>query len=219
MITALRPTVRLKYVYALAAGLPCLYLSYALINVWLDPMAWDNGRWVPYGVGLLLMEFLVLHSAGMTCGILSTRQADKQANEDAAIKAARDRYKLLAGLFAMYCLLGFGFAMSTDSPSLLAMLIAIMVGRFVNVLDGDQSQALSQRTAAGVVLYLLCAAGTIFIAVPEMGITREVLAEVYPSRGGGIWERFPQRPIVAGAVYFGLMGVLELFVFPSKADR
>jgi Kef-type K+ transport system membrane component KefB len=170
-------------------------------------MTWDGGRWVPYGVGLLLMEFLILHSAGMTCGIMAEK------------KTRGEKYKMLAGLFIMYCVMGIGFAASTDSPSLLVMLIAIMVGRFVTVITGEQDQGLHKRTAYGVMLYLACAAGTVFIAVPEMGITREVLAEVYPSRGGGVWERYPQRPIVAGAVYFGVMGILELLVFPRLQDQ
>jgi Kef-type K+ transport system membrane component KefB len=196
-----------RYFSAVAAGLPCLYLSYALMAVWIDPMSWDSGRWVPYGVGLLLMEFLILHSAGMTCGIMAEK------------KTRKEKYKILAGLFLIYCVMGLGFAAATDSPSLLGMLIAIMVGRFVTVINPEQVRGLQKRTAYGVMLYMACTTGTVFIAVPEMGITPEVLAEVYPSRGGGVWERYPQRPIVAGAVYFGVMGILELFVFSRSQHQ
>ena len=52
-----------RWVSALASGIPYLVLSYILIQVWIEPMAWDDGQWVPFGVGLLLMEFLLLHSS------------------------------------------------------------------------------------------------------------------------------------------------------------
>ena len=57
-----------------------------------------------------------------------------------------------------------------------------------------------------------------FNDVPEMGITRQLLDEVYPDRGdGGVWNRYPERAIVGAAVYFALMGLAELTVLRSRS--
>ena len=36
------------------------------------------------------------------------------------------------------------------------------------------------------------------------------MREVYPNRGGGIWEQHPERAIAGAIIYFGLMGLFEL---------
>ncbi len=191
----------MRLLFAIIACAPSLSLAYILFNVWLDPMAWDQGSWVPYGVGLLLMEFLILHSSVFITHYAATHQAFS------------DKLKSFVGLVALYSLMGTGFALSTDSPTLLIMLIAIMVSRFVSALRADSTQdgTFSRRAALGIVAYLMITAGTVFIAIPEMGITTSVVQEVYPNRGGGVWERYPHRPIVGAAVYFCLMGVAELY--------
>ncbi len=190
----------MRSLIAVLAAVPSLVLAYLLVNVWLDPMAWSEGSWVPYGVGLLLMEFLILHSSVFIA--VSAEGAGSLAG------------KLLrfAGLAALYGLMGLGFALATDSPSLLWVLIAIMGARFANAIRAniDHDSRFAQRAALGVVAYLGVAAFTIAVDVPPMGITQEVLDEVYPGRGGGLWEQEPERAIVGGAIYFALMGIAEL---------
>ncbi|MEQ9451039.1 MAG: hypothetical protein RJQ07_05590 [Pseudomonadales bacterium] len=192
-------------VQRLLLAVPCLYLSYALVNVWLDPMAWDQGRWVPYAVGILLVEFLVIHA-----GVLITNMAATQTG------FAR-KMKLFVGLAAMYLLMGLGFALSTDSMSLLLILVGVMVSRFLAALNADPAGRKRQQARSGfaAVIYLGAVFATLFLPIPEFGITNTVLAEVYPQRGGGVWEREPERAIAAGACYFGVLGIAEL-CWPQK---
>lgn len=181
----------------IAAAVPSLVLAYALFSVWANPMSWDNGAWVPYGVGILCMEFLILHSSAFI-GQVAARQTQ-----------FHKKLKFFLGLFVLYICMGLGFALATDSPSLLVMLAVVMLSRFVLALQGEEG--VHPRVALGVTAYILMALGTILLPVPEWGITQEIVNQVYPGRGGGLWEREPERAIAGGACYFALMGIMELY--------
>ncbi len=181
----------------LAAAIPCLVIAYIMVGVWIEPMAWDNGSWVPYAIGLLGIEFLILHSSVFISHMLQTRDSTEA------------KFKLFAVLLGMYTLMGIGFAIVAQSQLLLLALVAVMIGRFVNALTGTpHNQA---RAAFGIVVYMAVVGGTVFVDVPEMGISSSVLAEVYPNRGGGVWERHPERAVAGAAVYFAVMGMAELY--------
>ena len=198
-----------RWVSALASGIPYLVLSYVLIQVWIEPMAWDDGQWVPFGVGLLLMEFLLLHS-GAFIGAMVAMQTTVLA-----------RLKYLAALLAVYTLLAWAFAMSTGGAALMKVFVAVMAGRLVSVVleSGTGSQGMTARSALGIALYVVIGGLTVMIDVPELGITRDVLNEVYSHRGGGLWEQQPQRAIAGAALYFGLMGLAELLLFTGVFDK
>ena len=68
-----------------------------------------------------------------------------------------------------------------------------------------------QRIAAGITLYLLVVFATVLIPIPEWGVSSAIVNDVYPQRGGGLWEQEPERAIAGGAVYFLLIGLLELY--------
>jgi hypothetical protein len=193
---------RIRWIGALSSAVPCFYLSWVLFNVWRDPMAWDDGNWVRLGVGLLLLEFVLLHSGAFISSIIAGKQQVKQ------------RLKLLAGLMLFYTILVWGFAKSVDSTQLLWVFGGVSLGRLVTALTnaGEGSRAMMERSGFGVVIYLLVTCGTVFIDVPEWGISNSVLADVYPDRGSGLWERDPERAIAGAAVYFFLFGLAELLV-------
>ncbi|MCG8413922.1 MAG: hypothetical protein MI746_06850 [Pseudomonadales bacterium] len=190
---------------ALSSAIPCFYLGWTLFNVWRDPMSVDDGSWVRFGVGLLVLEFILLHSGAFVSAMLATKE-DWQS-----------KLKLLLVLFVFYSLTVWGFATSLQSPALLWIFAGVSAGRLVTAYTGGMSAnsqpgSMSARSALGIMLYLLVGFGSVFIAVPEWGIDSAILGEVYPNRGGGLWEREPQRAIAAGAAYFFLLGLAELFV-------
>ncbi len=209
MTTSATPSVGWsRRLSALAAALPCLFLSYVLFSVWVDPMAWDNGRWVPYGVGLMLLEFIVLHSGGMLAGYLKRDDS------------AGARLKYAVAMLVFYGLMVVGFALTLDSIALLWVFATVMLGRLgILVRPAEAARRdLERRSAIGVVGFMAATAASIFIAVPELGITQEVLNQVYPQRGGGVWERHPERAIVAAAGYFAFMGIAEIWLLPVGSD-
>ena len=197
----------IPWIAAIAAAVPCFYLSWVLANVWREPMAWNNGNWVRLGVGLLLLEFILLHSGAFMVGVLG-----QQAN-------SKQQLKVAATLLTFYSLVVWGFAMSLDTPALLWIFAGIILGRSLNLLlnPKDSKQAIMARSGIGVLLYLLVVFGTVFLPIPELGITDTVLSEVYPDRGGGLWEREPERAIAGAALYFFLIGLAEITVLrPSR---
>ncbi len=166
-------------------------------------MARDEGSWVRFGVGLMLLEFILLHSGVFMASLFRPE-----------VPPAKRRWGMLCILF-FYSLLTWAMAHSTDSPALLWIFAGVVSGRLISALAMGKVDFNSQvsRSAIGVTLYLLIVAASIFIPVPEWGITKEVVTVVYPGRGGGIWEREPYRAVAAAAVYFMLMGGAELLVF------
>lgn len=202
----------IPWVAAIAAALPCFYLSWVLVGVWREPMAWDDGNWVRLGVGLLLLEFLLLHSGAFMVAMLQ-------------LKAEfRKRLQMTIGLLAFYSLMVWAFAVSLDAPALIWIFAGITLGRSLSLLRSpdESKQAIMARSAIGVVLYLLVVAGTIFLPIPELGISNSVLNAVYPDRGTGLWEEMPERAIAGAALYFLLIGLAEITILRAgngKANK
>ncbi|MCI5105450.1 MAG: hypothetical protein MRY76_01925 [Pseudomonadales bacterium] len=185
---------------ALSSALPCFYLSWVLFNVWRDPMAWDQGEWVRLGLGLLILEFVLLHSGAFMASVIAKQQA------------LGKKLQYLAGLIAFYSLMVLGFALSLDSDSLLWIFAGVCVGRlFTAISNADEGADLMMaRSANGVLLYILVVFATVLLPLPQWGIDPQLLAEIWPDRGGGLWEREPQRAIAGAAVYFLLLGIAEI---------
>lgn len=193
----------LGWLVAALAAAPCLYLSWALFGVWADPMARDEGSWVRFGVGLMVLEFILLHSGAFMASLFKTE-----------VPLAKRRWGMLC-LLLFYSLMTWAMAYSTDSPALMWIFAGVVAGRLFSAVVMGKGNFSSQvaRSAIGVMLYLLIVAATIFIPIPEWGITPEVVAETYPGRGGGIWEQEPHRAVAGAAVYFLMIGLAELLIF------
>lgn len=199
-----------QWVAAIAAALPCFYLSYVLVRVWIEPRAIDGGSWVRFGVGLMILEFLLLHSGGMITAMMA-----KQSE-------TADKLRLFFGLLLFYLLMVVAFAYSLESMTLLWIFAAVSAGRLLAALthSSDEQAESMKRIGFGMLLYLLAVMGSIFLPIPELGINSSVLADVYPQRGSGLWERQPERAIAAAAAYFLLLGLGELFILgPGKTSK
>ena len=175
----------------------CFWVSCSMLNVWLDPMSIDQGSWVPYAVGLLGIEFLILHSSVFIAQIAARQER------------LFDKVTCFAGFALFYLLMGVGFAAATDSPSLLVILGAIMLARFIAAAQQGQAAQARERTAFAIVVYLGVVFATVMLDVPEFGVTHSVLNEVYPDRGSGVWERQPERAIAGVVAYFAIIGAAE----------
>lgn len=188
---------------ALLAALPCFALATALVGAWIEPLAWDEGRFVPYGVGLFVLEFVVLHSGAFMAAL--ARGDHPRLSRPGA----------LVGLTIFYALVAWGITAGTGSMALPGLFGSIMLGRLLAFLiDGRAAcEAMLARSALGIALYVLVAFATIAVPVPRLGVTPQLLERVYPQRGNGLWERHPERPLAGGALYFSLLGLAELTVF------
>lgn len=202
----------LHHVFAsLASAIPYLVLVWTLMQVWVSPMSVSNGLWVRYGVGLMALEFIILHS-GVFMGSMA-----------ASTESLKTRVQAFSGLFVFYSLFAFGFAKTVGSYEILYVYGFLMLGRFVTIViaSGEGKSQILSRSGFGALVYMAAVFGTIFIPIPELGITHEVLERVYPDRGGGEWEQNPEIAIAAGIIYFSALALYELYLawkLPEAAE-
>lgn len=173
-------------------------------------MCRDDGEWLRLGLGLMILELVLLHSGAFMASVMAKQQSLSK------------RLQVLTGLFVFYALMVLGFALSLDSQSLLWIFGGVCLGYLATALTNAEAGGASMmaRSANGVLLYILIVFGTVFLPVPEWGVSAPVLTEVYPDRSGGLWEREPERAIAGAALYFLLMDIAEIKTLkPRKTEN
>ena len=179
------------------AVLGCWFAAGCFLVAWWWPRALDDGRWVRFGVAVLVFEFLTIHATA----ILTF-----------AVKRTDASGRRWIGLVAMYALMALAMALVFRSWILLLSFAALLAGR-VRALYRPEDQATlmatNRRVAVSALLFLLLTFATVLIPMPAGGIDSALLAQVWPQRGGGLWERQPQQALALGFVYFLLLGLIE----------
>ena len=194
---------RVKHLLAgIASAVPYMILVWTLIQVWVSPMSVSDGLWVRYAVGLMALEFIILHSGGFMGAMAASTESLKK------------RAQAFFGLFMLYSLFAYGFAKMVDSFQILYVYGFIMLGRFITIMiaSGEGKSQILNRSAFGTMVYMTAVFGTLFIPVPELGVTHDVLEQVYPDRRGGEWEQNPEIAIAAGIFYFSVLALYELYL-------
>lgn len=170
------------------------------VMAWWWPRELDHGRWVKLGVGVLILEFILIHS-GAFLNYLMTQ------------KAGWARNRKLIGLTSYYALFGVAIALAFQSWWIFGSFVLVMTGRLWSEFAGqtDMDRAVSERrVAASAVLFLGLTFATLFLPLPRGGISERLLNEVWPTRKSGAWERQPERALAMGAAYFLLLGLVEM---------
>jgi len=192
------------------AACSCWIVAVMFFLAWWWPMSVDHGRWVKLGVGILVIEFLVMHSSAFLISVSAAKEGDFKR-------------KSLIRLGALYAFFGGVIALSFHSWEILASFVAVMSGRFWSAWVGgdDANTAMFRfRAAAATVLYIGLVFLTILLPVPQGGITPAVMREVWPNAGTGLWQRHPETALATGAMYFLLLGLIEARrVGPRSAVR
>lgn len=198
----------MKWISGILAAGPQFYLAWLLLQVWIDPASIENGAWVRLGVGLMALEFILVHSgvfiASLACAKIST------------IK----KLVSFTGLALFYSAFAWAFSTSLGGMSLLKVYGFVMAGRLSFILSGVDEAAQKRAigmSALSVLIYLLMIFASVLFSWPEMGLTFEMVQKFYPDHGGGLWEQEPHRAIGAAVVYFALMGFFEL-ITPRAAQ-
>lgn len=180
------------------AALGCWFAAWTYWVAWRTPLAYDEGRWIELGVGMLVVEFLAIHSGTMI----------------GELGAAGPRWRpLLWPVLGAYALMALAIAVGFASWELALVLLALMGSRLWGLWRPLQGMELAfgrRRSLCSAMLYLLLAFATIFLPIGAGGITPELLDQLWPERGDGLWEAEPQRALVMGLAYFLLLGLIEL---------
>lgn len=183
---------------ALSFAVPSFAMGFKLLAVWRDPLSIDGGRWVRYGVGLFVLEFILLH-AGVALGVAG-----------AAAGGFDWRTLLLLGFYALFAgAIALGFRHSALFRSFLWVIGGRAVGSLLGISTASQELFLA-HSVIGMVLYFTLVMASVFIPWPRRGITPEIAAEQRLPGSSGLWVDQPHRAIGPAAIYYLLLGVAEV---------
>ncbi len=179
----------------------CWFMAGMFVTAWWWPRTLENGRWVKLGVGVLVLEFILIHSGAFL-------------NSTLMQKAGWPRDRMLIALTAFYLLFGVAIALAFHSWWIFGSFALVMSGRLWSLFGGqtDMERAVSmRRVAASAMLFLGLTFATLFLPLPRGGLNDALLTEVWPTRGkNGAWEQRPEIALAMGTAYFLLLGLVEM---------
>jgi len=161
---------------------------------------------------VMIMEFLVVHSAGFM-GAIAARDMPR-----------RERLAIFSGLTLFYTLFAAGFSAMYGGWWPMWAFWGLIASRFPTVVlrpPSQRGQALLIMNWAGmVVLYLFGVLITAVADVPQFGVTDAVIAAQH-FEAKGVWPEEPYRVMAFGGLYFAGLTVLAVVteVIESKRSR
>lgn len=194
---------------ALASGIPFLFIGGKLLVVWMTPQFGGGYVWIKLGVSLALLEFILTHSGlFMGTSAVSTESRSK-------------RIALFAGILVFYSVIAIGFSLLSGGVEVLQVFAFVMIGRFITIVSSSKEERvlLSMRAIIAVTVYFGLLFFTSMAGMPELGITREVARSIDWGNATGLWVRKPHIPIAMMAIYFIVMGVVEILFFGTGIAR
>jgi hypothetical protein len=157
---------------------------------------------VRYIVLAMLLEFIIIHSAGfMGVALISD------------LGLARKTGAVL-GLGVMYSTFVGAFALAFETWWPLVAFWGLTLNRLLSVLvhqapGGGEKALLQQSWGISVILYLLGTFATLFLPLPRLGIT-PALVQALQLPGSGVWVDEPHRVVAFGFLYFGGQALYEV---------
>lgn len=188
---------------AISFALPCLLMSRRLWRVWRDPLSIDDGAWVRIGIGVFVMEFVLMHA-----GILLASLALEGGSWDSQLGSTL-LLTFFYGIFAIAISAGF------KSRMLLHSFLWMIAGRYLALVIGISSQAASLLMAHAIIagiIYFGMVILSIFLPWPQFGISDEIATRTRMPNASGLWIDQPHRAIGAATVYFLLLAIAELAI-------
>lgn len=184
-------------------ALPDFGVAAVFLITWIDPTFFGE-KMVTSLVMVMLLEFLVVHSAGFM-GVIVHGDGPRHT-----------RILMLLGLTAVYVLFAAGFAAGMRSWWPVQAMLLLTVNRMLPLLFGKMPDArgidpVMGSWAASVVFYLFAVFAGVMADVPPLGITPEVIA-AQGMTVRGEWPEYPYKPIASGTIYFTLQGIWELML-------
>lgn len=197
----------LPFFQRLAHALPDAITAGVFLYAWIAPQAWRDTL-VAELMLVMLVEFILIHSAPFLGSVVLASDA-----------ALRNRLAALAGLTAFYGLFIGGYSLAYKAWWPVIAFAWLITAKLITVVT-DSRHTLRQKqrmygywgVSAG--FYLLAVFATLFLPLPELGITRH--GSAYGISGSsGVWVTDPHIGIAAGFLYFGLLATTKLVEQPT----
>jgi len=173
-----------------------------LFNIWRDPFKYGKRKGVRGAVALFIMEFIILHSGAATAFVFRAKEG---------VGGMLGGMAALAGMYGIFvAAISFAFG----GWDLFASTAILMGGRAVSAamfMSGRDMDWLLAHSTVGVLLYMLMTIVSL-CALPKWGMQGEKMRGVEAPPGSGHWVEFPHRCVGAAAIYFFLLGLLEVLV-------
>jgi hypothetical protein len=201
----------LSWVKALIAALPDAAIAVVCGITWFAPYRFGpyTIKWI---VTLMLVEFIVVHSAGFMGSV-----------------AYGDLPRLkkgltLAGLTLFYTAFTAGFSAVMHAWWPLVSFWILCLNRMLGALIGQPAKEsekafVKASWASAVLFFVLGAFATTVLPVPRFGITAEAAAAQHFGSTGGIWIDYPHRPVAFAVLYFAATALWELFGWRSFSGK
>lgn len=175
----------------------CFATAGFFVVAWQAPLAFEDGAWVKLGVGVILAEFLVIHS-----GTIVTELAARGAHRAG-----------LVAVIAVYGLFALGLWWAFGGAEIGWLLIGLMLARGQALFHRPTALDLAysrRRSILSALLFLGLGGASVVATLPPGGIDAALLDALWPDRGGGVWEAEPWRALAMGFAYFAILGMVEL---------
>jgi len=177
------------------ATLSTLVLAFILLTTWISPLSIDNGRWLGFAPGILVVEFLMIHS-GIFMGVLPAVNL-------------KGRWWLYAALLIFYSAFVWGVTSQFDNWYFLAAYSAVMFSRWLGAIKGDNNFNESIARSGASMFFLILVIFVMYaIPLPHLGITDEVF------RQNSVWSQDATIEqsvywLAACVTYFVLLAAFE----------
>jgi hypothetical protein len=186
---------------AIIFAMPCFLMAARLLRVWRDPMSVEAGNWVRLGVGLFVMEFVLLQAGLFLAGL----------SVDARMRGAG--WLPTLGLTAFLGLFAAAVALAFRSRMLFFSFLWVIGARFLALAIGISAQAkalLHAHAVTAMLIYFAMVVLSVMLPWPRLGITAAITDATRNPAESGAWVEEPHRAIGAATVYFLLLGIAEI---------
>jgi hypothetical protein len=193
-----------KSIIRLASAGPDFFLASVFAAHWIN-REWLDYDITPHLVSVLLIESVVIHASAFMMAASQAGPEDKIPRGKAMI-ALGSFYTIFAGAIS----LGFG------SLWPLLMFWGLMVNRGMTFLlagnekDSPRCQKIFYGNwALSTLAFIVMVVSTSVLPIPQLDAAQSLSSYGIDAEGG--WNDDPERALAAGMLYFGFLGLLELF--------
>lgn len=178
-------------------AVPDAITAAVFLSLWMAPL-WLGPRAVSNALLTMLVEFVLVHAAGMLGGLLESRAHSRRAQVVA-----------LLGFGLLYAAFIAAFALAFGEWWPVVVFAWLLLGKVQDLFstspaDPQHRQQRQAMWALQVVAYLAAVFATVLLPIPRLGLTEAIQPQLGLT-GSGLWVEQPQTVVVGGALYFGIL--------------